>query len=91
MARVGYYVITDEQAAILEEYGFTDSLIQLGGLYCVTDWISTQNAIMAALDATYDDEDESNDAPESYFTTMDIQAEYMYWSTEAHSWVQNLK
>ena len=86
MARIGYYVITDAQAAILEEYDLAGDIVQLGGRYCVTDWISIQNAILEALDATYEDEDESNNAPDDYYKTMTESAEYMYWSTEAHSW-----
>ncbi len=81
MPRIGYYIITAEQAAVLDELQI--SYEDLGGLKCVQDW----DAVIAALDEKIWEDGEISDEEGAWYDTMSEYQNYLYWSTEAHSWV----
>lgn len=80
MARVHYFVLSDEQAAVLTALGI--HFDNLGGLPCVTDWQS----VIDQVDAIVWADDELSEVEEGYLDAMSAQVISMYWSTEAHSW-----
>ncbi len=81
MARKGYYIITDAQAAILADLGIGFNV--LGGKKCVEDWQYCIDQVDEAVWADGEVTDEEGDM----LDTMDEQVTYMYWSTEGHFWV----
>lgn len=80
MAKQGYYIITDEQATVLDF--FQIPYVNLGGKNCVSDWDSVYRAILDAIEA----DDNWDPQEEQFWAYMEERTEYMYWSTEAHSW-----
>ena len=86
MSRIGYYIIDEDQAAILTMLGFT--VDTLGGLLCLkeeenVDW----QTVIDALDEKIWEDGEITDEEGGWFDTMTNYQNYLYWSTEAHSWV----
>ena len=80
MARQGYYIITAEQARILDILRI--SYETLGNKYCVSDWQAVINQIDEIVWADGDVTEQEG----AYLDAMSDFEEYMYWSTEAHSW-----
>lgn len=81
MAREGYYIITDEQAEILDMLKIPYSV--LGGKKCVQDW---QYCIEQLDEFVWKDGD-LTDEEGAWQDTMYEQVTYLYWSTEGHFWV----
>ncbi len=80
MAKVGYYIISDAQAEVLDALRIPYET--LGDLKCVSDW----DAVIAQLDdIIWADGDESEEEGAWYDILSEYQ-DYLYWSTEAHSW-----
>lgn len=84
MASQYYYIISDEQAALVSALGYT--VEDIDGFSCVTDWYSIYNAVIASYDATYEDEDPDNDTLQENYDIMEAAVRYMYYSSDAHSW-----
>ncbi len=80
MARVGYYILSEAQAAVLTVFGISYETV--GGLPCVTDLQS----VIDQIDEIVWEDGELTDEEGGYLDTMYAGATYMYWSTEAHSW-----
>ncbi len=85
MAKQGYYIISDDQYALLNALGGY-TITDIDGYHCVTDWYSIYDAVIAAYDATYLDDDPENDAPQENYDIMEAAVQFMYYSTEAHTW-----
>ena len=81
MARIGYYIITDEQATLLGQLNIAYET--LGGLKCVADW----DAVIAQIDELIWEDGEISEEEGIWYDTMSEAQDYLYWSTEAHSWV----
>lgn len=81
MAKVGYYILTDAQAEILDALEI--SYVELGGLKCVSDW----QALIDALDESIWADGEISDAEGAYFDVFSEAQNYLYWSDEGHNWV----
>lgn len=81
MSKIGYYIITPAQAAILDILGIDYE--SLGGLLCVEDW----DAVIAALDDKIWEDGEITEEEGGWYDTMSEYQNYLYWSTEAGSWV----
>ena len=80
MGKVGYYIITAEQAAVLRALGI--SYETLGNMYCVRDW----DAIISQIDDAVWADGIVDETEGGYIDTMAEYQDYMYWSTEGHFW-----
>ena len=80
MSKDGYFIITDVQAALLSELGIAYQT--LNGLHCVPDW----DAVIDQLDAIIWEDDEISDEEGAWYDIMSEYQNYMYWSTEGHTW-----
>ena len=86
MSRNGYYIINEEQATILDMLGF--NVESLGGLSCLKEEGNVNwQAVIDALDLIVWADGEISDEEGAWVDTMSEYQNYLYWSTEAQSWV----
>ena len=82
MSKIGYYILTEDQANLLQQYDEIE-VVPLGGEYCVTDW---QSVIDFFDDLIWEDGEVSDEEGE-IMDILDQKVRYLYWSTEAHEWL----
>ena len=82
MSKIGYYILTEDQANLLQQYDEIE-VVPLGGEYCVTDW---QSVIDFFDDLIWEDGEVSDEEGE-IMDILDQKVRYLYWSTEAPEWL----
>lgn len=86
MSRNGYYIINQEQATILTMLGF--EVETLGGLSCLKeDENVSWQAVIERLDEKVWEDDDVSEEEGVWLDTMTEYQNYLFWSTEAQSWV----
>lgn len=84
MARIPYYPYNEDYASIFNSLGLSYTLHDFGGNQGWTeeDFKSLIELALAKFDALYDDDDESNDPDESWYTLLQTELTPRYWSVE---------
>ncbi len=86
MSRQGWFVLTDAQVSIMTTFELDSYITVVDNRNCVSDWYSIASQLADLLDATLYDENPSNDATDEQYATVYSDAEFMYYSTESHTW-----
>ncbi len=86
MAKQGWFILTDDQFNILNAFELGYLVEEVDGYNCVSDWYAIVAQLEDMFYAAYEDEDPNNDPTDEQFDIIYSQIQYMYYSSEAHTW-----
>lgn len=81
MAKVGYFIITEAQAEVLDALRIPYET--LNGRKCVKDW----DAVTAQIEDIIWEDGEVSEVEGAWLDAIEEDVNYLYWSDEGHNWV----